>query len=175
MFPPPLPRAIISGVRRRPVVRPNKSLPGRLRRKASQWNQTGALSSRRSVQIRVPSGFTMRTENVTLLRRIRVAASFLAGRPESLLPGIDRDRDETLGRDAMAGELWSTDLQSGRTEPVLPGVHMARMTISSQGDTVAYVTVEATFGGCLSTGERPRESCLGLSYFSTSCISGLMG
>jgi hypothetical protein len=42
----------------------------------------------------------------------------------------------------MAGELWSTDLQSGHTEPVLPGVLMVRMTVSPQGDTVAYVTVE---------------------------------
>jgi hypothetical protein len=42
-----------------------------------------------------------------------------------------------------SGELWITDLDSGRAEPVLPGVSMSEFDIAPDGERVAFAAVDA--------------------------------
>ncbi len=42
------------------------------------------------------------------------------------------------------GELWATDLNSGRMEQVLPGVSMRGYSVSGDGKAVAYLSAEGT-------------------------------
>jgi eukaryotic-like serine/threonine-protein kinase len=47
---------------------------------------------------------------------------------------------EQTGRSERSWELWATDVNSGRAEPVLPGVSMVHYTVSPDGKAVAYIT-----------------------------------
>jgi hypothetical protein len=43
----------------------------------------------------------------------------------------------------VSGELWMTDLDSGRTEPVLPDVSMSEFDIAPDGEHVAFAALDA--------------------------------
>ncbi|HEY4050970.1 MAG TPA: winged helix-turn-helix domain-containing protein [Acidobacteriaceae bacterium] len=68
-----------------------------------------------------------------------------------------------------AGELWMADLDSGRTEAVLPGVSMSNFDIAPDGDRVVFEAQDAGETGhawvaSLNRSTRPRQLASSVAY-----------
>ncbi len=50
--------------------------------------------------------------------------------------------NKNASRDFSAGELWVVDLESGKSEPVFPGIAISKFDIASDGKRIAFVSLD---------------------------------
>jgi DNA-binding winged helix-turn-helix (wHTH) protein/Tol biopolymer transport system component len=56
---------------------------------------------------------------------------------------------KNASREFNAGELWAVDLESGKSEPVFPGITISKFDIESDGKRIAFVSLDEQDKPCV--------------------------